>query len=112
MRFPEWSRKLAVAGAKILFTPAQWPHPRSMHWVSLNRARAIENQLFTVAVNGCGYAGEVKSCGHSSVFNPWGEEILITAEEEGAYLVDVDVQMVEEVRSKIPVFKDRVPELY
>lgn len=45
LRFGEWVRMAALAGAKILFVPAAWPHPRLAHWQILNRARAIENQL-------------------------------------------------------------------
>lgn len=32
LRFGEWVRMAALAGAKILFVPAAWPHPRLAHW--------------------------------------------------------------------------------
>ena len=112
LRFPELARKLALAGAKVLFTPAQWPHQRMEHWRTLNKARAIENQLFVICVNGSGYAGSLKSCGHSMVISPWGEEVLLLGEDEAAEMASIDLQIVEEVRSKIPVFKDRLPQFY
>jgi omega-amidase len=112
LRFPELARTQALDGAKILFVPAQWPHPRCNHWVSLNKARAIENQLFVVSNNGCGSAGPLKSCGHSAVFDPWGEELLLFGEDEGSHVITLNLQAVDEVRSKIPVFKDRLPHLY
>lgn len=43
LRFPELSRGLALSGAKVLFVPAEWPHPRVEHWRILLRPRAIEN---------------------------------------------------------------------
>ncbi|WP_025027242.1 carbon-nitrogen family hydrolase [Caldalkalibacillus mannanilyticus] len=112
LRFPELARKQAVSGAQVIFIPAQWPHPRSKHWVTLNQARAIENQVFIVANNGCGKAGNVVSCGHSTVVDPWGEQLLVAGEEEGVHLVSLQLEKVNEVRSKIPVFQDRLPSLY
>jgi len=112
LRFPELARKQALNGAKVIFIPAQWPHPRSSHWVTLNRARAIENQLFVVANNGCGQAGSLTSCGHSNVVDPWGETLYLAGEQEESQIVHLDLNKVDEVRNKIPVFKDRLPELY
>ena len=40
-RFPELSRQLALSGAKLMFVPAQWPHPRLHHWRTLLMARAL-----------------------------------------------------------------------
>ena len=54
IRFPEWIRKHALAGAKLLFIVAEWPEVRVDHWITLLKARAIENQLFIVAVNRVG----------------------------------------------------------
>lgn len=46
IRFCELIRKLAVGGAEALFVSAEWPLPRREHWVTLLRARAIENQMY------------------------------------------------------------------
>lgn len=112
IRFPELARKQALAGAEILFVPAQWPHPRANHWVTLNKARAIENQLYVVCTNGCGTAGKVISCGNSAIYDPWGEEVVRAGEKEGYYCAVIDVAKVEEARGKIPVFQDRRAEMY
>lgn len=112
LRFPELARKQAMDGAKILFVPAQWPHPRSNHWITLSKARAIENQFYVVTCNGCGTAGNLVSCGHSSLYNPWGEELILAGEDEGIHVTNLDLKQVEEARSKIPVFQDRRPQLY
>jgi omega-amidase len=112
IRFPELARKQALAGAKILFVPAQWPNPRRNHWVTLNKARAIENQMFVVATNGCGIAGKLQSCGHSAIYDPWGEELVHASESEEVCVTTLHVDTVDEVRAKIPVFEDRRPPLY
>ena len=112
IRFPELIRKKALLGARILFVPAQWPHPRKDHWVTLGKARAIENQMIVVAVNGCGEGAGLKSCGHSAIYNAWGESLVSAEEEEGLFWAEVDLEQVNEVRAKIPVFNDRRIDLY
>lgn len=54
IRFPELTRKLTLLSAKIIFIPSEFPRPRLDHWITLLKARAIENQIFVVAVNRIG----------------------------------------------------------
>lgn len=112
LRFPELSRKLALSGAKILFIPAEWPHPRLHHWRTLQMARAIENQIYVVSCNRVGRAGETEFFGHSMVTDPWGEIVFEAGEEAGIFYVDIDLQLVDTVRKRIPIFEDRRPEVY
>ena len=51
LRFTELPRALALEGCRTLFVPSEWPTVRKEHWLVLNAARAIENQMFVVAVN-------------------------------------------------------------
>lgn len=111
IRFPEWLRTHALAGAKVLFISAQWPTPRIDHWKTLLQARAIENQCFVIAVNRI--ANKVDNFnGQSMVIQPWGEVLWTGAEDEELAIVDVDFSIVDEVRNRIPVYDDRRPELY
>ncbi|RAP78146.1 carbon-nitrogen family hydrolase [Paenibacillus montanisoli] len=112
IRFPELARKLALGGAKALFVPAQWPNPRLHHWRTLLMARAIENQMFVIACNRCGASGTSTFFGHSLVIDPWGEIIAEAGEEEVIVRAEIDLDMVDAVRAKIPVFEDRRPSLY
>jgi len=112
IRFPELSRKLALNGAKILFVPAEWPHPRLHHWRTLLTARAIENQAYVVACNRVGVSGTTSFFGHSMVIDPWGETIVMGGEEEALLFADLDLDVVDRVRSTIPVFADRRPDRY
>ncbi|MBH5317900.1 carbon-nitrogen family hydrolase [Paenibacillus sp. GSMTC-2017] len=112
IRFPELTRTLALGGAKILFVPAEWPHPRLHHWRTLLMARAIENQMYVVACNRMGKSGETNFFGHSLVIDPWGEIVAEAGEEETILYADIDLDLVDQVRTRIPVFEDRRPELY
>jgi len=78
LRFPEISRDLAFRGANTILVSAQWPAERIDHWRILLRARAVENQVFVIASNGCGTTGAVAMGGHSMVVGPDGT-ILVEA---------------------------------
>jgi len=115
IRFPEWSRKQALAGTKILFVPAEWPLPRVGHWRVLNQARAIENQIFVVAVNGCGEAvKDIRNAGNSMIIDPLGEPLADAGAdpEEKMIMADVELAQLEQARKNMTVFQDRRVELY
>ncbi|WP_397376359.1 carbon-nitrogen family hydrolase [Paenibacillus vietnamensis] len=112
IRFPELARKLALGGAKLLFVPAEWPHPRLHHWRTLLTARAIENQMYVVACNRTGESGDTRFFGHSLVLDPWGETVAEAGEEETIVRAEIDLSLVDAVRAKIPVFEDRRPTIY
>ncbi|MBB6732922.1 carbon-nitrogen family hydrolase [Cohnella zeiphila] len=112
IRFPELARKLALDGAKVLFVPAEWPHPRLHHWRTLLQARAIENQMYVVACNRVGTSGTTSFFGHSMIVDPWGEIVAEAGEEETILTAGIDLGLTDEVRGRIPVFADRRPALY
>jgi predicted amidohydrolase len=112
LRFPELFRAYALAGAKVIFLPAEWPHPRLAHWQILLRARAIENQQYIVACNRVGSSKNNTFFGHSSIIDPWGEVIIEAGEDETLLTADIDLANVDEIRSRIPVFADRRPQIY
>lgn len=72
LRFCEQARLLALQGAELLLVCAQWPRERLEHWRILTQARAIENQVFVSAVNGCGCFDGVQSGGGSLAVSPRG----------------------------------------
>jgi omega-amidase len=118
LRFPELFRACALRGAVMQLLPAGWPHPRLEHWLVLTRARAIENQLFFVAVNQCGHeeitpGNSVKYCGHSAVIDPWGNAVSEAAGEDEVLLTaQIDFAEVDAVRSRLTALKDRRPGVY
>lgn len=134
LRFPELWRHYALAGARLAFLPAEWPIERIAHWRTLLPARAIENQIFMIGCNRVGVSNRKSSRGgnqvkpesvnarddlrdqafggHSMIVNPWGE-VLVEGDEREALLVgQIDLDLVEQVRQRVPVFRDRRQEVY
>jgi predicted amidohydrolase len=96
----------------VLFIPAQWPNPRLHHWRTILQARAIENQMFVVACNRVGESDGTSFFGHSMIIDPWGEVIVEGDETEQILHATIDLDSVEQIRKKIPIFADRRPNLY
>lgn len=112
LRFPEVCRTFALKGSRVVFVPSNFPKPKLEHWRVLVRARAIENQVFVVAVNRCGRHEEAEYFGHSLVVSPWGEIVAEAGEKEEILYADLEMNQIAEVRNTIPVFSDRHPESY
>ena len=112
IRFPEWIRAQALNGAKLIFVPAEWPAARIDHWRVLLQARAIENQCFIVASNRVGSDPNNEFGGSSMIIAPWGEIRLDMKNEQGIGYAELDLNEVEEVRKRIPVFEDRRVNMY
>ncbi|KAB7705356.1 carbon-nitrogen family hydrolase [Bacillus aerolatus] len=112
IRFPEWLRKHVLAGANVLFVPAEWPLARKDHWRTLLIGRAIDNQSYVVGCNRSGEDPKNKFAGHSIIIDPWGEIIAEAGEEEELLIGEIDLAKVPEIRKRIPIFEDRRTEFY
>lgn len=112
LRFPELFRHYAINGARLIIIPAEWPLARVEHWRALLIARAIENQCYIVACNAAGETGDTTFGGHSMVVDPWGKVVVEAGESPVLLTVEIDIDLVDEVRQRIPVFEDRRPDLY
>ena len=113
IRFPEAARKLALAGIQILFLPAAWPQKRLIHWQTLIRARAIENQIFVLACNGAGIDGsDQQLAGHSAIIDPWGEILAEAGENEEILQGNLRLLIQNQIKDSMDVFGDRRIELY
>lgn len=74
LRFPELFRDATKAGAKLITVQAAWPLVRKEHWITLLKARAIENQVYIAAVNQVG-GSPLQLGGNSMIISPTGEII-------------------------------------
>ncbi|MEA4876975.1 MAG: carbon-nitrogen family hydrolase [Aminobacterium sp.] len=112
IRFCEWLRTYAINGSEILFVSAEWPTARIDHWKNILKTRAIENQMYIVACNRVGTSKETLFGGASMVVDPWGKILYQAGCGEESGFITIDTEKVKEIRSYMPIFKDRVPELY
>ena len=112
LRFPELSRSLALAGARILFVPAEWPEPRMELFRCLLRARSAEAQIFTAGCNPGGEHLGVRFGGGGAVSSPSGALLPWRDVAPGVRDFEIDPEEVPRVRQKIDCLSDRRPEVY
>jgi omega-amidase len=75
LRFPVWSRN--AEKYDVLIYIASWPERRILAWETLLRARAIENQVFTIGVNRIGSdPKDNKYTGCSTIIDPLGNYLV------------------------------------
>lgn len=103
IRFPEIIRYYAVHGAQVVFLPAAFFQPNHDHWDLSIRARALDNTIFIVSANQTGK----RFVGRSMVSNPWGIKIASLGTEEGFYITDIDLGVIDNARSKLPFLENR-----
>jgi predicted amidohydrolase len=105
LRFPEVARTLALQGADLLATVAQFPAIRRDQWRTLCLARAIENQMPHLA---CNWA----EGGGSLIIDARGRVLAEAESDETVILAQVDLSDRDRFRREIPCFADRRPEIY
>jgi deaminated glutathione amidase len=109
LRFPEFYRRLAVAGAKVLVVPAAFMmHTGRDHWEVLLRARAIENQCYVLAAAQIGNHEPGRVCfGRSMVVDPWGTVIAQAPDVVGVTVADLDFERLDTIRAELPSLANR-----
>lgn len=101
LRFPEITRRLAVAGAETVLVPADWiPGPlKEQQWRTLAAARAIENTVYIGAPDVAPPLG----VGHTTLFDPRGMAIAGVGDETEAVVTGViESNVIEAVRKNNP----------
>jgi predicted amidohydrolase len=106
LRFPELFRAAVRRGADLFVVIAAWPVARVEHWLTLLRARAIENQAFVVGVNRCGNEPRFVYPGRSVVVNPQGVIIADAGELETVLVADIEQAEVQAWRDEFPALRD------
>jgi N-carbamoylputrescine amidase len=121
--FPEAARLTALAGAQVLVYPTaigwetgarpEWEAAEHDAWETAQRAHAIANGVFVVAVNRVGVEERLTFWGQSFVADPFGRVVArAPVAEEETLVVDCDLSLVEEVRRAWPFLRDRRIDAY
>jgi deaminated glutathione amidase len=119
IRFPELTRALAVAGASLVTVSAAWQAGlfKEEHWVTLLRARAIENTVWIAA------AGQVPDpdekparaptgVGRSMLIDPLGVVRTDLGPSPAVAVVNADMSLVETVRKTLPSLANRREDVF
>ncbi|HWG12450.1 MAG TPA: carbon-nitrogen hydrolase family protein [Streptosporangiaceae bacterium] len=118
LRFPELTRALAGRGADLVVMPAAWGAGlfKEEHWVTLTRARAIENTVWVAAVGQVPDPDEPPTraptgIGRSLLVDPMGTVRLDLGPYPGVTVAEVDTDFTARVRTSIPSLEHRRPEV-
>lgn len=106
LRFPVWSRNRN--DYDLLINSANWPESRRDVWITLLKARALENQCFVAGVNRIGIDGTgIKYCGDSMILGPKGEIIAEGIQNEESLISgNISLEDLTDFREKFPVLDD------
>eukprot|EP01040_Poterioochromonas_malhamensis_P007673 gene7673-8285_t len=115
IRFPEYAMMLRQKGAKILVYPGAFNMVTGpAHWELLQRARAVDNQVYVITCSpareegGKGYI----AWGHSTVVSPWGDIVAKAGAGEEVIVAELELKQVEEMRENIPCWRQKRQDLY
>jgi predicted amidohydrolase len=101
---------LSVDGSNALIAPSAWVQGtmKEDHWLTMCKARALENGVYLIAPNQVGNI----YCGRSLIVDPFGIVILDMGNKEGMEVIDLDVNRVDLIRKDLPLLKNRRTDLY
>jgi predicted amidohydrolase len=110
LRFPELYRALTREGARTLLIPSSFALGTGKdHWLTLLRARAIENQAFVIAPDQFGRKphGRMKF-GKTAIVDPWGQVMGCAREvNEDLVVCELDFAHQDRIRSSLPCLEHR-----
>jgi omega-amidase len=143
IRFPEYAQLLTQKyHCTILIYPGAFNlNTGPAHWELLQRARAVDNQCFVIAVSPARMASPSTTnngsddtnddddnttttstttkvyppyyaWGHSSIISPWGTVIATCNEEPTIIVADLDMNEVRQMRNSIPTLQQKRNDLY
>ncbi|WVR05659.1 hypothetical protein IAU60_002681 [Kwoniella sp. DSM 27419] len=114
IRFPEMAMIAARQGCVAMIYPAAFNTTTGpMHWTLLQKARAVDNQIYVAMCSPARHPeASYQAYGHSSVVNPLGE--VLAEADIGAETIyaDIDVELLETTRKGLPVTVQRRFDVY
>ncbi|XP_076004729.1 omega-amidase NIT2 [Genypterus blacodes] len=114
MRFAELAQLYSREGCQVLVYPGAFNMTTGpAHWELLQRARALDNQVYVATASPArDESASYVAWGHSTVVNPWGEVISKAGAEEAVIYADIDLQYLADIRQQIPITAQRRSDLY
>ncbi|XP_077861747.1 omega-amidase NIT2-like [Saccoglossus kowalevskii] len=114
IRFAEIAQLYCKQGCGLLLYPGAFNMTTGpAHWEILQKARALDNQLYVAAISPArDETASYIAWGHTSAVNPWGEVIAKANHEEKIVYADIDLAYMNEVRQQIPLQHQRRHDLY
>ena len=116
IRFPELAMIMREKGASFLVYPGAFNMiTGAAHWDLLQRARAVDNQVFVAT---CSPARDTSpdagyvAWGHSSLYTPWGEQVCSASSGQEIVYADIDLNDTNAMREQIPCWKQKRTDLY
>lgn len=118
IRFPQLFLQNAQEGAVVHIVPTSWGRGdgKAEQWELLTRARALDTTSYIVAVDqadpattGAKVEGNAPTgIGLSAVVDPFGRDVIRMNGSPQLTVVDLDLNLVNEARSTIPVLENQV----
>ena len=119
VRFPELARALAVRGAELIVIPAAWAAGlfKEEHWVTLVRARAIENTVWVAAAcqvpdHSAPPTRAPTGIGRSMLTDPMGTVRADLGPFPGLAVADLDSALTKQVRATLPSLEHRRADIF
>lgn len=108
LRFPELYR--AMGRPDLILVPAAFTATTGKaHWLTLLKARAIENLCYVLApAQGGKHDNGRATFGHSVLIDPWGNVVAQLESGPGVVLGDLDPHVMAEFRQSLPALEHRV----
>jgi deaminated glutathione amidase len=78
------------------------------HWITMLKARAIENGVYVIAPNQVGNI----FCGRSMIVDPLGSILTDLGDRTGIEIVEIQRERIDEVRKTLPLLKNRRADIY
>ncbi|KAJ7993575.1 hypothetical protein DPEC_G00273820 [Dallia pectoralis] len=114
MRFAELAQLYAKKGCHLLVYPGAFNMTTGpAHWELLQRARALDNQVYVATASPArDETASYVAWGYSTVVSPWGEVLSKAGSEEAVIYADIDLEYLTDVRQQIPINAQRRTDLY
>jgi len=109
LRFPELFRAYADDSCDVLCNVAAFTGATGrVHWKTLLKARAIENQTYVLASAQWGkHPDGRKTWGHSMIIDPWGNVLDELPEGDGVVFANMSQERLNQVRKSLPSLQHR-----